>query len=644
MRLSLLHKNSYWILCYRLLSVLLLFFITRLLFFIFNYSYFNNLDFWKALTILKGGFRFDMVAILYTNSLFILLISLPIPFKSSKYYQKLASIVFYVTNSIALLFNVIDFLYFRFTLQRITFATFAEVSNMNNFGTLLGGFIFRYGFLTLLFALIVFSLYRLNRRLYILPNKKYTFKTFFVDTIAFLAIALIFITGVRGGDLRHSTRPIAISHAGEYASTPAEIALVLNTPFCIYRTIQNQGFERKSFFKEEDLNTQFQPYYLPDTNAVFKPKNIVIIIWESLSKEAVGGFNKDLENGTYKGYTPFLDSLMNHSYVAWHSFANGTKSIEAMPSVISSIPSVGGPFVLSPYSLNNFNSLPKLLKPKGYQSSFFHGAPNGSMGFQAFANLSGFDNYYGKDEYPNEKDFDSVWGIWDEEFLGFMAKKMKTQKQPFLNTIFTLSSHDPFKVPEKHKNKFKKGPHPIYECLGYTDYSLKKFFESIKNEAWFTNTIFVITADHTSSYAHRESYKNAIGRYKIPIIFYAPGDKSINKIENKLIQQTDILPSLMAYLGYEKPFVCFGKNVFSKNSNNFAFNYNNSTYQWYEDEYILQFDGNKTKSMFNFVNDSLLKKNLINVEVKKKTILENHLKGFIQQYQNRMIDNNLLKK
>src|SRR5690606_3286191 len=122
----------------------------------------------------------------------------------------------------------------------------------------------------------------------------------------------------------------------------------------------------------------------------------------SFSKEFFGAFNKDKNNGTYTGYTPFLDSLTGHSLSFTYSFSNGRKSIDGLPSVVSSIPSLGVPYFLSPYSGNRINSLASLLKEKGYHSSFFHGAPNGSMGFEAFMNIAGFEAYYGLSEYGDD--------------------------------------------------------------------------------------------------------------------------------------------------------------------------------------------------------------------------------------------------
>ena len=349
--------------------------------------------------------------------------------------------------------------------------------------------------------------------------------------------------------------------------------------------------------------------------------------------------NKDLDNGEYQGFTPFLDSLMMVSKIYWNSFASGRRSIDALPSVIAGIPNGQDPFVLTPYSSDSLRSLPQMLKEEGYHTSFFHGAPNGSMGFKALVNLLGVEHYYGKDEYNNDKDFDGIWGIWDEPFFQYFSSTLSTFKQPFFSTIFSVSSHDPFKVPPQYKGKFKKGPLPILQCIGYTDNALRKFFEKSRGESWFKNTIFVITADHATVSYHPE-YQNSWGDVAIPILLYHPGDTSFRGIDTGVIQQIDVMPTVLSMLQYNKPYVAFGKNVLASNKLNFAVSYG-AGYRWIEGDYLLFFDGNKSQSLYNYHTDRLMKDNLVKKEPDLTARLEKDLKAFIQQYNNRLLRDKL---
>jgi phosphoglycerol transferase MdoB-like AlkP superfamily enzyme len=621
------------ILVLRILAILVLYSISRVHFYWSNQSFFGGLDFEQMMLIFKGGFRFDVVSVLYINLIYILINLFPGNHHKSPLFRRISDVLFFVTNAVGLLANCIDSTYYQFNLRRSTFTSLIELKDMNNLGELFSSFFLRYWQVWMVWVLFWGALYFIIR--FLRPTDSFESKHIQFD-FAFLSIFVI-MAGIRGGDLSHSTRPLGLNHAGEYVRKADQVALVFNTPFTIFKTLGKQRLERLKYFDSiHKLEKVFNPVYLPGTLNTFKPLNVVIFVIESYSEEASGIVNNNKNTGDF---TPFLDSLRLHSLYSEQSIANGKKSIEALPAIWCGIPSLKQPFVLSPFSSNTLNSLPSLLKQKGYHTSFFHGAPNGSMGFKSFANLMGIDHYYGKDQYPNEMDYDGIWGIWDEEFLLFMEKQVAGFPQPFFSTVFTLSSHDPFKIPQRYKGKFKRGPHPIYETLSYTDMAIRKFFERAKNKPWFNNTLFVFSGDHTSSHASLPEFSNSVGRFRVPIFFYLPHNSNFSKT-TKNIQQIDVMPSVLGYLNYPKPFLSFGKNIFDAKGNNFAINHYGE-FQWYSDKYVMQFEGDKPKGLFNFVQDSDLKNNLLHREINISKKMEKDFKAFLQQYQNRMIDNEL---
>ncbi len=617
--------------------------VCRILFYLLNTVFFPDISFEHGLNLMAGGIKFDIVAVFYVNILYIFLMSVPFTFKYRAGYQKFLDYLFIISNSIALSANCMDMIYYRFTIKRTTWSILKEFSHQDNMGMLFGGFILRYWYVAVIWILLVLSLVKITRVLKVKERANLPLWAFFLihSVIMFITVKL-FIGGVRGG-FAHSIRPITLSNAGEYVKKPKEMFLVLNTPFCIFKTLSRSDYERVSYFPGlNEAGQVFNPMHQPDSiQPPFKPMNVVILIWESFGKEMVGTYNHDLENGTYKGYTPFIDSLMQHSRVNWYSFANGAKSIEAIPSVLTSIPGIKEPFVTMRYTDNKLPSFPAILESKGYSTSFFHGAPNGSMGFQAFVNLIGVQKYYGKNEYNNDADYDGIWGIWDEEFLQYWAKTMNTFKEPFMSTLFTVSSHDPYKVPERYKGKFPTGPLPVYETMGYTDNALRAFFAKAKTMPWFKNTLFVITADHAATFAHYPKYQTSVGNFSIPILFYAPGDSTMTgRDTTTLVQQIDIMPSVLGYLHYDKPYFAFGKNIFKNPPLNFAVNYD-GVYQWFNGPYILQFDGQKTVGLYNYQKDKLLKNNLKDKLPAVQGPMELQVKAFVQQYTNRMLDDKL---
>jgi phosphoglycerol transferase MdoB-like AlkP superfamily enzyme len=632
--------NIYRALFLRLLLVMFLFSLCRLGFYFFNITFFPGMRWSAFLQLMAGGLKFDLAAVLYVNMLFIVLSVLPFDFRFRYAYQETLKYIFYITNGFALALNVSDFIYYRFTLRRTTADVFKQFENEKNITGLIFHFVVDYWYAVLFWIALVVIMVKLYEQIKIWgPQTKNRITYYTTGVIMIPLIAYLIIGGIRGG-FRHSTRPITLSNAGEYVTDPRDISIVLNTPFTIIRTIGKTKVQRAQYYTDAEVENIYTPKHIPQDTSTFQPQNVVVIILESFSKEFFGAFHGDKEGGTYKGYTPFLDSLIQYSQTYEYSFANGRKSIDGLPSVVSSIPSLGVPYFLSPYSGNKINSLPSLLKPKGYHSSFFHGAPNGSMGFKAFMNIAGVENYYGMTQYDNDDDFDGLWGIWDHKFMQFYARKLNEFPQPFVSTFFSVSSHHPFVIPEEFENKFKGGPLPIHKCVQYTDYSLKKFFEEVSNQPWYNNTLFVITADHTSSNIQFPEHMTAWGFFSVPIIYFKP-DHSLKGRSLEITQQIDIMPSVLGYLQYEKPYIGFGRDVFREKTKPFAFNYKDNTYQLFEDDYVLIFDGTTSLGLYNFKTDKLIEHNLVDQYPDIVSAMEKKLKALIQQYNNRMIEDRL---
>ena len=632
--------NIYVALVLYFLIMMFLFSLSRIGFYLYNKDLFSEIPLGKFMHIMAGGLKFDVSAILYTNMLFFFLYLIPQPFRYHRIFRSILKYIFFVFNGIALAANVADFIYYKFTLRRTTFKIFGEFRNEENGFKLFFQFIIDYWYAMLFWIGLIALMVFLFKKVKFNKPKVKNHLFFYTTGIAMMLLfTYLMIGGLRGG-FRHSTRPITLSNAGKYVDTPNQMAIVLNTPFSVYRTIGQNALNEKKYFTEEKLSAIYNPVFTPDTAQDFKYNNVIIIILESFAREYFGFYNPHLDNGKYAGYTPFLDSLMNESKVFWYSLANGRKSIDVLPSVLTSIPSVKTPFVLSYYSGNKLNSLPNLLKKKGYNSSFFHGAPNGSMGFQSFVNLVGVDHYYGLTEFGTRNEWDGMWGAWDEDFLRYYADMLDTISEPFISTFFSVSSHHPFKVPEKYEEKFPKGTKPIHQCIHYTDMALEKFFNKIQDSPWYDSTLFVITADHSFYQVSHPEYKTIRGSYSVPLFFYHPGD-DLSGIEYKLGQQIDIMPTILNYLNYDEPFIAFGNDLFSADSSRFAVNVLNNTYQLYMGDYLMQYTEPEVVSLYQFKSDSLFQHNLKGTlpEIEEKMLEKMH--AFIQQYNNRMIHDQL---
>lgn len=625
---------------WNLLLVYFVYQIARLEYYVENRDYLSYT--WD---IFQGGLLFDTSAILYTNALYVVMMLFPLHWKENKIYHKVCQWLFVVVNSITFAINLADSVYFRYTMRRTTTTVFEEFSNEGNLGSIMGTEFLNHWYLVLLFALVVFLLWRC----YVEPSiNSHSLKWWRYDVACLLSLLLFApfcVAGMRGG-FTTAVRPITISNANQYASRPVDAALALNTPFALIRSIGKNVFVVPHYFSDEKaLASMYTPIHTPNDSAAVVKKNVVVLIVESFGREYIGALNKDLEGGKYKGYTPYVDALIGKSTTFQYSFCNGRKSIDGMPSVLSSIPMFVEPFILTPSSMNDYTGLAGILEQEGYETAFFHGAQNGSMGFQAFAQKTGFKHYFGRTEYEAAKgtdDFDGTWAIWDEPFLQYYAEEMGKMKQPFMTAVFTASSHHPFVIPEQYKQQFPEEKLEIQKCIRYTDMAIGKFFETASKQPWFENTIFVLTSDHTNMSDH-DYYQTDLGGFCSPIIIYEPSHPK-GQVIDKIAQHIDILPTVLGMLGYQKPYFGFGIDLLNTPSEDtWAVNYLSGIYQYVRNGYVLQFDGQKTKGIYS-LSDSLMQQNLIHQPsvVSHQSQMERELKAIIQQYMERMTQNRLM--
>ena len=623
-----------------LLIVMAIYTLSRVFFYWINLDLYPNVDNAHFLEMIMGGWRFDLTALLYLNSLYILLILLPLPIqiRNNKHYIRVTNYSFYIPNIIGLIANCMDMVYVRFTDRRTTCTLFTEFQNDGNLTEIILQAAGQYWYVTLFGIAIIALLIIASRKTWQIKTPSSTWMYYLTNSVLMVVSIYFVVIGIRGGFGKY-TRPITISNAMQYANSPQETAILLNTPFSLMKSLENTTYVHPQYFTDDEAETIFSPIHIDEIeeNERLGKTNIVIVILESFSKEYIGFYNQHIDG--YQGYTPFLDSLLAHSVTYTHSFASGRKSIDAMPSVLSSIPMLIEPYIVTPYSTNAVSSLAECLRDEGYATAFFHGAPNGSMGFQAYARSAGFEQYFGMDEYDGIDAFDGTWAIWDEEFLQYYAQRMSQMPEPFMTTVFTASSHHPFRVPERYEGVFPQGDQPIHPCLGYTDHALRKFFAYVQQQAWYENTLFVITADHTNQVSLPE-YATAKGLFEVPIAFYSPQWSQGEVHEQSAVSQTDIMPSVLAYLGYQKPFFAFGKDILTKEKETpWAVCYNHPAYQLLSDSILLQFDGQNTYAVYNYQNDPLLQNNIAS-EI-NYSAMERYLRAYIQQYIYRLTTNQL---
>lgn len=616
--------TSFKLLLRRLGLLMGIYMLLRAVFHIFNLHTFAEAGAAETLLAYIHGLRFDLTAVLAINSVFILLSLLPAGNTLHPVYQRILKWIYMLSNAPFIALALVDMEFFKFIGRRTTNELVNIAGDITEQVGQLAGY---YWYLGLGFILLMYAMIRLYPEAP--PAKKFAAPPIWQRSVRLLLMAGIVVFGIRGG---WQLKPLRPSHA--FVLQPASLGhLSLNSPFTLIKGIGKAQLEEKHYFATDAqllAALPFDPQLYINPDGEPKRENVVIIILESFAAEYVGALN----NG--KGYTPFLDSLAAEGALIQNAFANGRKSIEALPSILAGIPSLmPEPFITSPYQTNVYYGLGSLLQQEGYHTAMFHGAANGSMGFNDFSRTAGLQKYYGLDEYPSarrEADFDGQWGIFDEPYLQYVARELTGFQQPFAATLFTLSSHHPYTVPDKYKGRFPKGELEIHESIGYADHALRKFFATASQQPWYPHTLFIITADHTQK-SIEPAYQNELGYYRVPLLFFHPKE-SLGYIDTaQVAQHTDILPTVIDYLNIPTDKVLpFGRSVLDTTGTGRALLYNGNSYYMVEQQKVTELIADDRARFYSFPDMA---------PVAPAPAAEKQLKAYVQYFRNGMTGNKL---
>lgn len=608
-------KNEVATLVLRLLLVVAVMWILRVAFYLYNIDVLGAITWSEIPALFKGAFIFDSANMAYTFGLFVIVSLLPFRFRQHRIYQKTLNWLFILLITVLTFWNLSDTIYFHFTRRRSTIDELSGAGENNALKSMIQA-------ATENWAMVIFWIVLMAGIIYLYRKiKSHNLKIngaryYLINSAIFVIAIFALVTAMRGG-IGRAIRPITISNAAQFASTPLKANVVLSNPFCILRTMGNKTIHYTRYFSPEQLDKLYTPIHHGVDSTEMNRKNVVIFILESFSYEHSAYLNPELYAGQ-PSYTPFLDSLMQTGYIFDHCFANGGKSIDALPSILASIPSFKTSFALTPQALSPIDGLGSVLEKQGWQSWFFNGSERRSMGFVAFARSSGISNFRTREDYEatnGTNDYDGNWGIWDDPFLKYMAHELGQARQPFLATTFTLTSHHPFVVPEQYRDILPKGHTKAQQPVAYTDMAMRHFFDIAKQQEWYKNTIFVAIADHASSEVYDKASLTDTGRSHIMYFIYTP-DSTVVGRSSEVTQQIDLMPTVLGMLGYNKPYFAFGQDFFARDRKpGYAINYTGTAFQW--------IDGSG-----NYIFDE--------VNSLKKPAVDTAVKAFVQRYYQQM--------
>ena len=612
---------------------------TQVAYYLYNRAHFSIEGFSEWMGIVWGFLRFAMATLTLVLAPFIIINLIPTNLRWKNWYRALSGLLYIVPSLVVIVVNHIDVAYFQFTYRRMSSEMFAYMGVGGDMGNLIPKFLVDYWPVSVSGVAIIALFLACSNRTKFPTLNEYSINR--RNDYIGLGIGLLFtLFFVRGGVQRHF---IELNDSARYCQLK-NAPMILNSPYNIVRTLGVDDLKYVDYMSDDEATALFNPLFKPlasdssvstikygdfragagqvsylgnDSTIHYRGKNIVIIILESFSQEYMGCYN----DSVMESFTPFLDSLASQSLL-FQGRSNGKKSIESIPSVMASMPTLmDRPVLMSDFKNNDIVGLPTILKRHGYNTAFFHGAYNGSMGFDAFCKKIGFDAYYGRNEFNNEAFYDGTWGIFDEHFLQFMAKQLTRTPEPFFAGVFTISSHHPYTIPDEYKGSFKKGIHPILECVNYSDMALRKFFSTASQMPWYNNTLFIIMADHPAQ-ALSPQFNDYGPWYRIPMIIFDP-QHPVGVRSDRILQQSDVMPTLIDYLGYNDPCVCFGTSAFQQ-AEGWQIAYGCGYHQLVTNDGVALLEETRSRTYEQEDNGKL-----------------QFLKAVLQQYCQRMIDNKL---
>jgi arylsulfatase A-like enzyme len=602
---------------YRLFLALVLMCLLRIFFVCYNLSQLSNADTASWITIFLAGSLIDWIALFYGLMPVLVISWVEALAKNKKVLYYIGRIWFTVFFAFVIVISVVDILYFPYSKVR-SGAELFEFTGDNNISIFT--YLSSYFWAIPLILVLIWTAYRFypQFKAVIVPVLRFSF--IYIFTLGFLFLV------ARGG---FRLRPLRSSDAVLFAPQGPWQAIP-NTPLVVFESLGDEIYIPK-LKPTEDFSSISKCDLQFFGDKPVQKMNVCIIILESFGKEYTG-----LNGGGARSYTPFLDSLMKVSLVFDQAYANGLKSMAVVPAIFASIPNLlDKHFVHSKYAGIRVDGLPGYLSKIGYTTAFFHGADKNTMGFRPFLLQIGLDKYYSKEDFKGDPTaFDGHWGLYDEPYFQYFAQELNHVPQPFMAGIFSLSSHHPYAVPQQYASAFEKGSLSIHPVIQYTDMALREFFKTASQMPWFSNTLFVITADHSSENS-LAMFRTASGRYEVPLLFYCP-KLNLNGISQKTAQHIDITPSILDLIHYPDSILSLGRSLLDSSVNIGAVHYDNGLYTYTKGQWSLQFDKKTALSLYDLQNDPACLTNLMSSKRLLADQLEKELRLQIANYNYRV--------
>ncbi|MFN8396438.1 MAG: LTA synthase family protein [Bacteroidia bacterium] len=620
----------------------------RTVFLLYNTDQARAMSWMDIATGYTMGFQFDLATIVIFNGFILLFMALPLSLHRRRSTYKICNILLILANMPILVVNAIDVVYYSFAEKRLTHELFTTQSD---FGSFKPAMLMEYWWLFMIFFVMVYVLYkildRFARRM-IRGDEMQPIGRRWLWAMLFVGCLYM---GFQGG-LRQGHLCVSKAYVGDSFFSGS---MGLNSAYTILTAVDWQEQEVMQQVPEQEAvavtramlrHSWDSPYLREDypllrQTRFMEPErhyNVVFLIVESLNARDVGILTGAPEG---KSLTPNLDTLAQHARVFTRYFANGTRSVESLPALLNSIPDIfDRPTIGSHFMNNTHYGLPAMLSERGYETSFFCGSHNGTMGFDKYAKVSGIKQYFGMNEYPySERDFDGYWGCADGPFAQWMATKQDEMQEPFMSVLFTISNHHPFNLPKSGADDLDKLPiSRMQKTVAYTDRALGDYFKTVSKMPWYKNTIFIITGDHCF-HEKSDPDRTFMENFHVPLFLMGPGIEP--GMDDRIGQHVSVMPTLISHMRLHTLHASTGVSLLGDSPEPFAINNLMDVASIAQGDLALSASPNRLHAVCRNEGNNWVPQGFKDVPVEKQVELEYKLRCLFQAYHNARIKNKM---
>ncbi len=548
---------------------MIVFFIQRSIFFISYFDRLQEYSFQENLLIFIKGLRLDLsMSGYFLLFSFVLLILHLVLSKYTRIFDKIIQVYTIILLVIVLLLGLIDIGIYqewgtKLNSRAIEFLILSPgeaLASSSSSPILLQSILFIVELTLLLFIYNKYFKYQFDRLFYFVPR--------FLSIVLLLALSVIMI---RGG-----LQLAPINQSAVYFSQHSIVNHAsLNTEWNLMHSVIENHFSNDNpyrFLDESVAKSKVDSLYTCEVDSnisILKNTrpNIVFIVLESYTSDVVEHFGGEV------GVAPNLSKLAKEGISFKNIYASGDRTDKGLIAILSAFPSQAVRTIIQqPDKFEKLPSITKVLRQKGYNTSFYYGGESEFANFKSYLITAGVEEIIDKNSFDKSQ-MNSKWGAHDGFLFTKVLEEFKQKKSPFTSVVLTLSSHEPFEIPVASPYIGNDLPSQFRKAAHYTDQCLKDFFDKAKKEAWYKNTLFVIVADHGHRLPKEYNTAYELKKFRIPLLFYGDVIKDEYKgiAINTIGSQTDIASTLLNQLNLKSVEFNWSKNLFNKNCSNFAF-------------------------------------------------------------------------